>query len=496
MRRSSSSGRRVAPDGAQAAVFGEDGRLRAQERALPGDGRDARRRQRDARIAAAVAVFSLVVRRHRCRAARPTRRRQGGGVVGFLLGGLFVALGVGRLTMLGEKTPEWRVSCPASSASSTRRRSSRSRTARSRRRSTSRSGSSRCTRSASRPLVLLRGRALRRRLALVRGGHDGDPGDGRRRDVRPPRVQRPRRLRDRLGALPRLPDRDRALGALPAPLPRRRVLGAVAPRRPLGRRRGCVRDRCHRGSSGSSGVRSSAWDRWLSRSSTFSSQVLLVVLGFASSSRPSVLDATGSASAGPTWATWRFALPLAMLAYTGLETVANLAQETREPGRDAPAQPLLGDRSRRRRHRRDRVVGLSAFPAQGGRQRSATSGCARRSSGSSPRSTARCRPLLVDVLRVYVGLTGALILLAAATTSISGFTRLAYSLGEHGQLPRAFGRLNRRTLVSREAIVAAAGLAIALVVLTDGRCRRRRRVPREPLLASACWSRSRSRSSR
>jgi amino acid transporter len=33
---------------------------------------------------------------------------------------------------------------------------------------------------------------------------------------------------------------------------------------------------------------------------------------------------------------------------------------------------------------------------------------------------------------VYVGLTGALVLLAAATTSISGFTRLAHSLGEHG----------------------------------------------------------------
>ena len=35
-----------------------------------------------------------------------------------------------------------------------------------------------------------------------------------------------------------------------------------------------------------------------------------------------------------------------------------------------------------------------------------------------------------------------------STTSISGFGRLAYSLGEHGQLPAVFGRLNRRTLVS------------------------------------------------
>jgi APA family basic amino acid/polyamine antiporter len=71
---------------------------------------------------------------------------------------------------------------------------------------------------------------------------------------------------------------------------------------------------------------------------------------------------------------------------------------------------------------------------------------------------------LGDALRIYVGLTGALILVAAATTSVSGFTRLAHSLGEHGQLPRVFGRLNRRTLVSPWAILAAAGISSALLV--------------------------------
>src|SRR5262249_56331888 len=64
---------------------------------------------------------------------------------------------------------------------------------------------------------------------------------------------------------------------------------------------------------------------------------------------------------------------------------------------------------------------------------------------------------LADVLRFFVGASGAVILLAAVTTSVSGFSRLAYSLGEHGQLPRAFGRLHRRTLVSPQAIVSVAG---------------------------------------
>ena len=43
------------------------------------------------------------------------------------------------------------------------------------------------------PVVLLgAGHLLPDRLALVRRGHGGDPGDRRRRDLRPARVQRPR----------------------------------------------------------------------------------------------------------------------------------------------------------------------------------------------------------------------------------------------------------------------------------------------------------------
>ncbi len=69
-----------------------------------------------------------------------------------------------------------------------------------------------------------------------------------------------------------------------------------------------------------------------------------------------------------------------------------------------------------------------------------------------------------DILRFFVGVSGTLILIAAITTSMSGFSRLAYSLGEHGQLPRAFGRLHRRSLVSPQAILAAAAISIGIVI--------------------------------
>ena len=71
-----------------------------------------------------------------------------------------------------------------------------------------------------------------------------------------------------------------------------------------------------------------------------------------------------------------------------------------------------------------------------------------------------------QVLRFFVGISGAAVLLLAASTSISGCGRLAYSLGEHGQLPRVFGLLHRRTLVSPYAIVPRRVISLGLLLST------------------------------
>ncbi|MBI4172536.1 MAG: universal stress protein [Actinobacteria bacterium] len=193
-------------------------------------------------------------------------------------------------------------------------------------------------------------------------------------------------------------------------------------------------------------------------------QLLLVVLGVAFLLDQDVLTHGIAFGDTPTWRQLLFALPLAMLAYTGLETVANMAQEAREPGRTLPRSLFSAIGLVVVITVAIAVVGLSAFPAEGGSTRlgdewlrAPLAGIVAALHGSLPGP-------LGDALRVYVGLTGALVLLAAATTSVSGFGRLAHSLGGHGQLPKAFGRLNRRTLVSPWAILAATGISIALVV--------------------------------
>src|SRR5204863_208958 len=196
-------------------------------------------------------------------------------------------------------------------------------------------------------------------------------------------------------------------------------------------------------------------------------QVLLVVLGFALLFSGSALTRGTSLGSSPSWHAIAFALPLAMLAYTGLETVANLAEETRRPGRDLPRSLFSAISAVVVIYVLIALVGLSAFPATSGSTELGTTWLRAPLMGIVSALESHLPYWVGRTLRAYVGLTGALVLFTAAATSISGFGRLAYSLGEHGQLPRAFGRLHRRTVVSPQAVLAAGAISIALLLATN-----------------------------
>src|SRR5207247_11059986 len=124
-------------------------------------------------------------------------------------------------------------------------------------------------------------------------------------------------------------------------------------------------------------------------------------------------------------------------------TVANLAEEARRPGVDLPRSLFLAIGSVVTVYVAIAVVALSAYP--GPQTELGTKWVRAPLVGVATAIRAHMSEPWGDILRLFVGASGALILIAAVTTSISGFSRLAYSLGEHGQLPRAYGRLPRRT---------------------------------------------------
>jgi len=194
-------------------------------------------------------------------------------------------------------------------------------------------------------------------------------------------------------------------------------------------------------------------------------QVLLVVLGFSLVFSTHSLTHGTSLGHAPSWHSLAFSVPLAMLAFTGLETVANLAEEARRPGVDLPRSVFGGIATVVTTSVLIAIVALAAFP--GPKTELGTRWLHAPLLGIAARIRNQLPFPLGDALRFYVGATGALILLAAVTTSISGFSRLAYSLGEHGQLPRAFGRMSRRAHVSPHAILSAAAISCAIVIATS-----------------------------
>jgi basic amino acid/polyamine antiporter, APA family len=196
-------------------------------------------------------------------------------------------------------------------------------------------------------------------------------------------------------------------------------------------------------------------------------QLLLVVLGVALLWSPDALTHGLSLGTSPSWHDVAFALPLGMLAYTGLETVANLAEETRRPGVQLPKSLFGGIGAVVAVYVAIAVVGLMAFPVRNGTTELGSTWVGAPLMGIVAALDPHLPDWLHTPLRMYVGLSGALILLLAAATSISGFGRLAYSLGEHGQLPRAFGRLHRRTLVSPQAVLASVAISAAIILLTS-----------------------------
>src|SRR4029077_5814534 len=68
----------------------------------------------------------------------------------------------------------------------------------------------------------------------------------------------------------------------------------------------------------------------------FATQLLLVTLGFFLIFNPHILRHNVHLGVAPTWSAFLLAIPVGMIAYTGIETVSNLAEEARDPVRSIP----------------------------------------------------------------------------------------------------------------------------------------------------------------
>jgi len=204
----------------------------------------------------------------------------------------------------------------------------------------------------------------------------------------------------------------------------------------------------------------------------FATQVGLVLLGFALVFSPEVLVDNVHWGVAPTWSNLAIAIPVAMLAYTGIETVSNLAEEAREPARTIPGAIRLVAIAVFAIYLTLPLVALSAMPVeringelttllglppeQGGYANDPVLGIV---------DNLGVEGVLLTGLQVYVGILAATILVVATNAGVIGASRITYSMATHRQMPEVFRRLHPRFKTPWIALLIFACVAPILVLL-------------------------------
>jgi len=195
-------------------------------------------------------------------------------------------------------------------------------------------------------------------------------------------------------------------------------------------------------------------------------QVILVVVGAVLVLSPDTLISNVDFGTFPTLGNFLIAIPVGMVAYTGIETISNMAEEARDYRKTIPRgmggvviavvtiYAFLPS------------VALSAMPVQNGTTLLAQS---KEQGGFAD------DPILgvVENLQlgplqgpaeVYVGVLAATILFVATNAGLIGVSRLTYSMGQHRQLPEALRKLHPRYRTPYVAILVFGAVACITIV--------------------------------
>src|SRR6201990_2635095 len=202
----------------------------------------------------------------------------------------------------------------------------------------------------------------------------------------------------------------------------------------------------------------------------FLTQLLLVLIGFFLVFNPEVLIDNVKFGVAPTWTNFVLAIPIGMLAYTGIETVSNMSEEAKDESKTIPAAIARVRLAVFAIYFTLPAVALSALPVKLVNGEYVTSLGLPEEEGGSARDpvlgVVRAMDLgfLQKPAELYVGLLAATILFLATNAGLIGISRLVYSMGIHRQMPDALRRLHPRFRTPYVGIIVFSGLAILVTL--------------------------------
>jgi basic amino acid/polyamine antiporter, APA family len=193
-------------------------------------------------------------------------------------------------------------------------------------------------------------------------------------------------------------------------------------------------------------------------------QVVLVGIGIVLVLSPQVLVDNVHLGVAPTWSKFALGIAVGMIAYTGIETISNMAEEAKDAARTIPRSVGFVVAAVLGLYLLIPIVALSAMPVV----HDAVGNGYHTALGSKYADD----PILgivenlglsngpTEILRYYVGILAAVILLIATNAGLIGVSRLTYSMGQHRQLPEGLRQVHPKYRTPYIAIIIFAGVAI------------------------------------
>ncbi|MGA2320763.1 MAG: APC family permease [Solirubrobacteraceae bacterium] len=193
-------------------------------------------------------------------------------------------------------------------------------------------------------------------------------------------------------------------------------------------------------------------------------QSFIVVLGLVLFFSPHTLLGPIHLGSSPKWSDLIFALTVAAISFTSLESASGLAGEVRISRRGLKRMVASGTATVIFLYVGIALVAVTALPVHGGHTELAT----RYLNAPMIGVVEHVHPhWLEQVLKYLVGALATVTLVAAANASMLGLSRLAYSLSTNRQIPSGLGRLHPERSTPYVLIIIAGLISAGLVVPED-----------------------------
>jgi APA family basic amino acid/polyamine antiporter len=195
-------------------------------------------------------------------------------------------------------------------------------------------------------------------------------------------------------------------------------------------------------------------------------QIVLVAIGIALVLSPTTLVDNVHFGVAPTWGNFALGIAVGMIAYTGIETISNMAEEAKDASRTIPRGVGLVVLAVLGLYLLIPIVALSAMPVvhHGGHYTTALGSKFADDPILGIVDNLGLGAGLKDIMRFYVGVLAAVILVIATNAGLIGVSRLTYSMGQHRQLPETLRQVHPKYRTPYIAILIFSGIAIITLI--------------------------------